>query len=115
MTSLNANTKLGSRTPRFVIGVLFAALVLLPLAHWIDADVVNALDSRASGIEGRDTHRLLRVLGSAYFWLLVFVVFVGEGFARRDDPERGVAVRDRSGLWSRGLFVLFSALGSGLL
>jgi membrane-associated phospholipid phosphatase len=100
---------------RWLLVVLFVACLLLPLAHWIDADVVNALDSRATGIEGRDTYRLLRVLGSAYFWMLVFVVFVGEGFARRDDPERGMAIRDRAGLWSRGLFVLISAMGSGLL
>ncbi len=115
MSSLRNNAMSSERGQRYVLAVFAIALVLLPLTHWIDTGVVHALDSRASGIEGRDTYRLLRVLGSAYFWVLVFVVFVGEGFARRDDPERAVATRDRAGLWSRGLFVLFGALGSGLL
>jgi len=97
----------------FLLGVFM--LVLLPLAHVFDADLVNALDARARGVEGRDTHRLLRVMGSAYFWILVVCVLWADGFARRSDIDLALQSRDRAGIWSRGVFVLLSALGSGLL
>ncbi len=104
-----------ARSLRSVLIVLALSLVMLPLAHVFDTDLVNTLDVRARGVEGRDTYRLLRVMGSAYFWLLVAGVLFASGFARRGDPEFTLPTRDRAGVWSRGLFVLLSALVSGLL
>ncbi|CAN5865136.1 hypothetical protein BH11PLA1_BH11PLA1_10150 [soil metagenome] len=112
-------------------------LVLLIAAQFVDADLVNIFDRQASGIEGRDWHRFLRVMGSITVWALLAAVYICIDLRRSGrsvfalgqwDPPSAEAARVpreshrlmrrfRAGLASpfeRGGFVLASAVLSGL-
>lgn len=99
--------------PRWFLVAGAVLLLALIGAHAVDAQLVNICDRSGSGIDGRDTHRLLRVLGSIYTWLIIGAAYMMHDWAARNEPERFLSQRDGLGALARGVFVLASAALSG--
>lgn len=98
------------RTFRLVVALLVLACAL---AHLIDASAVIALDMRHT--EGRDWHRLFRLMGSFTAWLLIAAGYWFHDHANRHNSTLYATHRLGPAPWSRSLFLLACVASAGLI